>query len=231
MSSTGVCVITVCWNALAALRTTVDSVRANKKPGGRYIVIDGGSTDSSVEYLRSNADIVDQWVSEPDGGIYDAMNKGISLCDDLSWVIFMNAGDTFHHPGVLDDLEGLLSPDRDVVMGGVALCEGERERLLLPQPLIRSKMPACHQGIFVRGSLLKRYRFDTALRVGADFEQYLRISAEIDADRIAFAPFAVARVAPEGFSARNERVLQRDYFAAIARHRGRPGAWRLLLER
>jgi len=226
-----VCIVTVCRNALSGLKATVTSVRANKRENCRYILIDGASTDGSLEFLRSCADVVDVLVSEPDEGIYHAMNKGIALCGDDSWVIFMNAGDTFHGAQTVADVQAVLARDYDIVMGAVALQEEAREKLVQPDPRIKSKMPACHQSTFTRARLLREYPFDTSLRVGADFEQYLRISEAVEAGRIAFVPFPISRIAADGFSVKNERILQHDYFSAITRHRGRCSAWRWLVER
>ena len=93
-------VITVCYQAAEMLQKTIDSVSQQDYKPLEYIVVDGGSTDATLDIIARHQDIITRWVSEPDRGIYDAMNKGVTMATG-EWVIFMNAGDTFAAPDVL----------------------------------------------------------------------------------------------------------------------------------
>ena len=93
-------VITVCYQAAEMLQKTIDSVSQQDYKPLEYIVVDGGSTDGTLDIIARHQDIITRWVSEPDRGIYDAMNKGVTMATG-EWVIFMNAGDTFAAPDVL----------------------------------------------------------------------------------------------------------------------------------
>ena len=93
-------VITVCYQAAESLQKTILSVRQQYYQPLEFIVVDGGSTDGTRDIIARHQDIITRWVSEPDGGIYDAMNKGVSMATG-EWVIFMNAGDTFAANNVL----------------------------------------------------------------------------------------------------------------------------------
>lgn len=85
-------IITICYNAASDLEKTIKSVAAQKFKDFEYIVIDGQSKDSTLDIIKRNEDVISKWVSEPDKGIYDAMNKGIRMAEG-DWLIMMNAGD------------------------------------------------------------------------------------------------------------------------------------------
>ena len=87
-------VITINLNNAEGLRRTLDSVFRQTTHDFELVVVDGASTDGSVELIHTYADRIDRWVSEPDGGIYNAMNKAVAMATG-EYVIFMNSGDTF----------------------------------------------------------------------------------------------------------------------------------------
>ncbi len=213
-----VCVITVCFNARADLALTLASVRSQRYEALTHIVQDGGSTDGTIELLQADRSEMSRWVSEADGGIYDAMNKAAARCPDDSWVIFLNAGDRFASDDILQRLSPLLESDAQFVFGDVAIRGNGGVRTLPARRNARLEMPGCHQSTLVRASLLKTQPFDTSYRVGADFEFYLRTTR--GRPRPAFFDGTIAEIAPEGFSAANEGLLRRDYVSALKRHRG-----------
>lgn len=163
-------VVTVCWNALEQLRKTVDNVSTLKYDNLEYVVIDGASTDGSVDYLNSKREIIDILVSEPDKGIYDAMNKGARLATG-DFVIFMNAGDTFASTHVLDRLSPYFN-GADVVYGSVV-----RNGVVKPaeEPHNGHRMYFCHQSALTRRDCLLEYPFDTNHRMSADFKQFKQL--------------------------------------------------------
>ena len=93
-------VITVAYNASRYIETTILSVINQTYSNIEYIIIDGGSTDGTVDIIKKYSNKISYWISEPDKGIYDAMNKGINKATG-EWINFMNAGDTFHNPDTL----------------------------------------------------------------------------------------------------------------------------------
>lgn len=217
---TNVCVITVCRNALEGLKETSISVDSQVYDRLYYTVIDGASTDGTREFLDDGADGIDDWISEPDNGIYDAMNKGIDRCAQSTWILFLNAGDRFARPDVLARIDSMLNGAVDIVFGDVAVrADNGVSRIHHAQSGATGKMPGCHQAMVVRTELLRKLRFDCSYKVGADFEFYLRAVKE--GARVAIFRGLIAEVAPEGFSAANEGLLRRDYVRAIAQHRGR----------
>lgn len=96
-------IITICFNAATDLENTIASVRSQKYKDYEYIVVDGGSKDATLAVINDNSDKITKWVSEPDKGIYDAMNKGIKMASG-EWVIMMNAGDVFADSQVLQNV-------------------------------------------------------------------------------------------------------------------------------
>ena len=116
-------IITATFNAAADLARTARSIRTQSYRHIQWVVIDGGSVDGTVEEIRANSDIIDYWVSEPDGGIYDAWNKG---CARISgeWVLFIGAGDEFARTDTLEACAVYLTMDagrHEIVYGRIEL--------------------------------------------------------------------------------------------------------------
>ena len=89
-------VVTVSYNAVSTIEQTILSVINQTYPHIEYIIIDGGSTDGTVDVIKKYADKITYWVSEPDKGIYDAMNKGLRRVRG-DWCVFMNSGDILYN--------------------------------------------------------------------------------------------------------------------------------------
>ena len=96
-------IVTVSYNAVATIEQTILSVINQTYPNIEYIIIDGGSKDGTIDIIRKYADQIAYWVSEPDEGIYDAMNKGIKIATG-EWINFMNCGDSFLDMKVLNKI-------------------------------------------------------------------------------------------------------------------------------
>lgn len=109
-------IITVCYNAVESIQATMLSVLNQTYPNIEYIVIDGGSTDGTVDIIKKYSDRLDYWISEPDKGIYDAMNKGIAAATG-DYINFMNAGDTFVSSDTVNKAVSLFPENVDVVFG------------------------------------------------------------------------------------------------------------------
>lgn len=161
-----VTIITVCRNHAKELEKTIQSVENQTWQKKEYIVIDGASTDETLEVIQQHGDSITQWISEPDQGIYDAMNKGIRLAQG-QWVIFMNAGDTF---ASTDTLQRVFqeSQEADVIYGDVIKWEHVKKA---EPPHNAHRMFFCHQSAFVKTSCLREFPFDTRHRMSADFKQ------------------------------------------------------------
>ena len=159
-----VTVVTVCRNVKSSLEKTMNSLLHQSYAHIDYVIIDGASTDGTPEMLGKTEGI--RWISEPDKGIYDAMNKGIRMAEG-EWVIFMNAGDLFASDYTLSKVFS-VERDADVIYGDVI--KGDNIKKAEP-PHNGHRMYFCHQSAFVRTSCLKEFPFDIQHRMSADFKQ------------------------------------------------------------
>lgn len=160
-------VITVTYNALPALQQTLKSFDLQDYSDTECIIVDGFSDDGTSEFLRSYKGIHSiLWISEPDRGIYDAMNKGVRMAHG-EYCIFMNAADTFVNKHTLCEVveKGL---DAEIVYGDI-IKQGKIKRSLNPRNC--HKMYYCHQSAFIRTTCLKEFPFDINYRMSADFKQ------------------------------------------------------------
>lgn len=165
-------VVTVCYNAVQTLEKTMLSVLNQTYPDVEYIIIDGGSTDGTVDIIKKYADRLAYWVSEPDKGIYDAMNKGIKVATG-EWINFMNAGDTFYEYNTITKVSRYLySKVADIVYGATNAIRKYGEIVQYPSQLnqIKKHMIFCHQASFVRVHLMKENEFDLHYKIASDYK-------------------------------------------------------------
>lgn len=173
-------VITVVYNGAAQLRSTIESVLEQRRNDIEHIVIDGGSTDGTCDVLHEFDSRLDYWVSEPDGGIYDAMNKALALCKG-DYVHFLNAGDRYCSPNALQHVSLLLALQPGLLMNRVNGLRLDGGITLLPKTLGLNtyrhlfNSAYCHQGAFVRTSLLQTIGFDRTYKHFADFHALMLI--------------------------------------------------------
>lgn len=165
-----VSVITVTYNAAGMLERTLRSVEAQQYGPMETIIVDGGSTDGTTGIIHAHAAHVTRWVSEPDGGIYDAMNKGVAMATG-GWVIFMNAGDTFAADDVLKRLFAKRHEESDIIYGDVVKDGGVKKAPSEYRPYHR--MLFCHQSSLTRRRLLLDSPFDVSHRYSADLKFFL----------------------------------------------------------
>jgi glycosyltransferase involved in cell wall biosynthesis len=173
-----VTVVTVVYNGVAFLEGTILSVINQTYDNVEYIIVDGGSTDGTLDIIRKYEEAIDYWVSESDKGIYDAMNKGISLGSG-EWVNFMNAGDFFFSLDTIKDIYTASNNNND----DVTVIYGDHE---VSYPCKRKTVTAgevkklwrgsqfCHQSSFTRLDHHKKHRFNTFLKIAADFEFFYK---------------------------------------------------------
>ena len=183
-----VALITVCRNVAPVIRETLDSILAQTYPDIELVVIDGASTDGTVEILEAYRSAIGKrginvLVSEPDHGIYDAMNKGLALATgDI--IGFVNAGDLLMTPHVIAQVVAAFQRSHvDAVYGDIIMVDEKDifkvHRTWLSGTYHRSNfrkgwMPP-HVGTFIRKSVYDRFGlFNTDLRIGADYEILLR---------------------------------------------------------
>mgnify|MGYP003672938147 CR=1 FL=1 len=170
-------VITVVFNDADGLRRTFESVKALNWHNLEYLVVDGGSTDDTLSVIKDYNGIINEWISESDDGIYDAMNKGVDRASG-QYVIFMNAGDEFAAPDVLSSVFGRRESFPDVIYGDryyVSVDGRSRLQKARHSNTIHRKMFYFHQAVFIRLSELRKHRFDSTYRYAGDYHQAVRL--------------------------------------------------------
>jgi glycosyltransferase involved in cell wall biosynthesis len=173
-------VVTVNRNMRDDLETTIGSIIGQTYPRVEFLVVDGASTDGSLELIQRNESRIARWISEPDGGIYDAMNKGVRLATG-EWLIFMNSGDSFHDRNAIAEVFSESHADADLVYGD-SICRYRAEQL---DRFVRAESPevlplrmnCSHQSLFTRRNLLLERPFSLGL-IASDYEFLVRMRVE-----------------------------------------------------
>ncbi len=167
-------IITINYNNRTGLQKTVDSVINQTCKDFEWIVIDGGSTDGGKELIEQYQDNITYWCSEPDRGIFNAMNKGVKYAKG-DYCLFLNSGDRLHDNHVIEKVIPLLS-DSDFITGNECVVNSQyKEIRIRKNPSVFDKyqlLIGClwHQSTFIRTSLLKERPYDETFRVVGDWE-------------------------------------------------------------
>lgn len=162
-------IITVVFNGEDLLEGTIKSVLNQTYPNIEYIIVDGASKDRTLEIIKKYESKISLWKSEPDKGLYDAMNKGLKLATgDFVW--FMNAGDWIFEPETVEKMVESYEAETDILYGEVMLVNDERKHLgtrsenttqKLPKKLnknsLKKGMVVCHQGFLPRREIAPFY--------------------------------------------------------------------------
>jgi len=173
-----VSIITVVYNGIVHLEQTIKSVINQTYANIEYIVIDGGSTDSTVELLKKYDEHIDFWVSEKDEGIYDAMNKGIAKATgDIVGLI--NADDWYEEDAVAQVVQTFLESDADVVHGSMRIINENESSFVkkVDKELynIQKGMLLNHPTVFAKRALYEQYGlFNLSYMIVADWEMMVR---------------------------------------------------------
>ncbi len=176
-----VSIVTIVLNGVNEIEDTIQSVLSQNYPDLEYILIDGGSTDGTLDIIRNYENRLSYWVSENDFGIYDAMNKGIRVASG-ELIGFLNCGDRYEKDAIVNVIEEYVRTYADVIYGDVVFFSnlGEEyhsyedldfERLFYSNQIV-------HQSIFMRTSLQKENEFDTSYRNLADYKLFLSMYCE-----------------------------------------------------
>jgi glycosyltransferase involved in cell wall biosynthesis len=199
-------IITVVFNGEKELEETILSVINQTYKNLEYIIIDGASTDGTLEIVKKYDENIDYWVSEPDDGIYDAMNKGTKLASG-EWVNFMNSGDLFYGNKIVNTINSFINDDIDLIYGDVLLDDGKIYRMpkKIGQFYFLMEHMICHQSIFVRQKYLKLYPFNIKYNICADRDWLHKI---IDKGAvIRYIPVTICKYDRSGISSNRENSL------------------------
>jgi glycosyltransferase involved in cell wall biosynthesis len=220
-----VTIITVTYNSGPGLRRAIESVIGQSYPSIEYIIIDGGSTDGTVECIKEYSEQISYWVSEPDKGIYNAMNKGIDRANG-ELVYFLNSDDYFFNNQVIGDVvEIYLKEQRtvDVIYGDVMKYGkqlgiiGKMGRCIELKDVQKGRV-ICHQGIFMKRDLLVEHKFNEKYKIVADYE--LQVKLLLQRRRFLYVDMLIAYYSIDGFSSQLEskRATIIEKMDVIKRH-------------
>ena len=179
-------IITVVFNGMRYLEETIQSVIAQKSSNIEYIIIDGGSTDGTLDIIEKYQDSIDCWVSEPDQGIYDAMNKGSKLANGL-YLSFLNASDIYCQGAIKDIASSIAEENFDYCCGPVTIRNELNQDIRTVYPLKNfcyeqgklMGMFAPHLSVFIKTEIFHTLNgFDLSFALSSDFDLLLRLSAK-----------------------------------------------------
>ena len=162
-------IITINYNNREGFAHTIKSVINQTSKDFEFIIIDGGSTDGSIDVIKRHADHINYWVSEKDKGVYNAMNKGVAKSHG-EYLIFMNSGDCFHSSDVLDAVSGF---HEDIICGKVLKGNahkpsGPKKSAITLVDLMRGSLP--HQAMFIKRKLLIAHPYDESFKIMSDWK-------------------------------------------------------------
>ncbi|WP_339868370.1 glycosyltransferase family 2 protein [uncultured Algoriphagus sp.] len=192
-------VVTINYNNAAGLRRTIASVANQTFSDFEYVVVDGCSTDGSVAIVEENRLNIDQLIVESDTGIYQAMNKGISLSQG-EYILFLNSGDEFASEHLLEHIHGYLKGN-DIIYGDVIWRDG----LVTCYPFslqfsFLKKRSLPHQGSFIRKSLFNTCGYyDETLLITSDWKFFLLSICKFNST-YSKIPFVISKMEPGGIS-------------------------------
>jgi len=220
-------IITIIYNGVDLLPGTIESVIGQTYRGIEYIVVDGGSGDGTVDIIKKYAAQISQWISEPDEGLYDAMNKGLKMATgDFVW--FMNAGDHIYATDTVEKMIEKWTPDTDILYGEVMLVDDARKELgtrsattqqKLTNPLhwqdLAKGMVVCHQGFLPRRTIAPFY-IKNNLTADIDWViKCLKASKRTTATELIVASYLVG-----GLSKQQHRQSLQDRYVVLKEHFG-----------
>lgn len=199
-----VSIVTVVYNGAATLERTIRSVLEQDHPAIEYIIVDGGSTDGTLDLVRRYEDRIAYWISAKDKGIYDAMNKGVSLCTG-EWTALINADDWYAKGAVSRVMHAVAGRPRvNIVHGDILIhyptgIERIKRARLSGFLLKHWEMVLNHPSFFVRSSYYNGRPFDAAFRVSGDHQWTLRAWLH-DASQFLYLPEVLAHFTAGGAS-------------------------------
>ncbi|MCB8994777.1 MAG: glycosyltransferase [Bacteroidales bacterium] len=215
-------VITVVYNAGKFLERTLISIQSQKFSELEYIVVDGGSKDNTLELIKNYQSIISKWISEPDDGLYSAMNKGLAMASG-EYVLFLNAGDEFYNENVLEAVFSSSQTESDVYYGETMIVDEKgREigmrRLKAPEKLnwksLIDGMLVCHQSFIVKRNICGNYNLQ--YKIAADYDWMLNCLKA--AKEITNTHLIISRFLDGGINKHNIGIALRERFRIMLKN-------------
>jgi len=199
-------IITIVYNDKKGLSHTIESVLSQTYANIEFIVIDGGSTDGTLDVIKNYEDKIDYWVSEKDNGVYHAMNKGIKIAKG-TWINFMNSGDKFVNENSLKDFMNSSEYRESLLLYGDRLFpDGTLKKAFDKKILKGGIIFGCHQSMFFnKDELAEKLIYDLKYKIYGDFDLVSKIY-NIDPNRVTYVPLPVAVYEGGGISTQKKYI-------------------------
>lgn len=220
-------IITITYNAASVIEPTLQSVLSQTYRNYEYLLIDGGSKDNTVAKAKASGIEFAHIVSEPDNGLYDAMNKGMALATG-DYLCFLNAGDAFYAPDTLQTIANTAMAEEtlpDVLYGETAEVDESRNfvrmrRLQTPKELnwrsFKDGMMVCHQAFYAKRTIAPMY--DLQYRLSADVDWCIRVMKQ--AKKLVNVNATVVNYLQNGLSLQHHRASLKERFWIMSKHYG-----------
>lgn len=210
-------IITISYNMENEIAKTIESVLHQKFSDYEYIFIDGKSTDKTVDIIETYREQFESKgikylvTSEPDKGIYDAMNKGIDRASG-EWCMMLNSGDSLCADDTLSNVFSKVKTDADVIYGDTKYIEGKYCRVNKGQniDILTLQMPFCHQSSLVRTSVHRQYKFNTEYRISSVYNTFLCMYME--GKRFEYIDEIISLFDGSGVSSTNFWAVRKEYY-------------------
>lgn len=214
-------VVTITYNAEKFLEDTILSVINQDYPNIEYIIIDGDSKDSTIDIIKKYEKHISCWISEPDNGIYDAMNKGIDKATG-EWINFMNAGDSFVDNTIISKIFNTNKNQYDLIYGDHIYIKQNSSEYIKAYGIsqVYNTMPFSHQSLFTKTKVAKELKFNTYLNIVSDYEFIVR--AHKKNYSFFYTNFAVANYIANGISEQNLFFTHLEQTYVISKYLNNP---------
>jgi glycosyltransferase involved in cell wall biosynthesis len=204
-------IVTVVYNGEKYLEETIQSVINQTYDNVEYIIIDGGSTDRTLDIIRTYEDAIDYWVSEKDNGIYDAMNKGVRFSNG-EYIGLLNADDRFEHYTIETIVDEIHKTKADIFYGDMILINEDQDSTfhrIASHTKLYFGMSICHPSTFISSSLYKHFNgYDLTYRMASDYDFFLK--AKLNKYSFYYIPKVLSRMRDGGISANNPITHQEE---------------------
>lgn len=225
-------IITVTYNSARTLKNTIVSLRSQILRNFEYIVVDGGSNDDTLEVIKAAGDIVTRWVSEPDGGIYDAINKGISMSQGR-YIGLLHADDMMAGNLVTQWIQTAInSHNPDVVYGNLDYVSATDSSNIIRQwisapfekRMLKNGWMPPHPTVYVERSWFEKIgKYNASMKISADYDFILRLFSQ-DGLKTSYLPMCMVKMRVGGASNRSlKNIIQKmkeDYISIRNNHIG-----------
>jgi glycosyltransferase involved in cell wall biosynthesis len=164
-------IVTVVYNGAEFLENTIKSVINQTYDNLEYIIIDGGSTDGTIDIIKKYVDKLSYWISEPDQGIYDAMNKGIDKVTG-DWINFMNTGDIFYSHETITEIFSNSKHQEEIIYGDISYDYGSFSKITKSKNIntLWQGMAFCHQSTFINSQYHKANKYSLKYSIAGDYD-------------------------------------------------------------